>query len=124
MEHPREGRPDPVGRPPSDGFLLEGGGCFLPILVGGIGLGLGWWTVGMWAGLGGWIGGGALGLWLLFRFRRGSDFGSLGCVSGVVLLLIALLIPAVQMIRDAAERMRTEHELRQQKSPPPPEEPK
>lgn len=87
-----------------------------------MGLWLGWWAAGAWAGLGGWIVGGALGLWLFARVsRQGSTFCSLGIVITLFLLLVAFLIPAVDMIRKAAVRMRTEHERNQQQSPSPSE---
>jgi hypothetical protein len=118
----------PAGAPGSDSqpgaAVSHGGprdlGCFLPILVAGLGLGLGWWAAGMWVALGGWIAGGVLGLYLFARLSRGTDFTPLGCPSVVVLLLVGALIPAVGKIRRAAERIRTEHELRQQQSPPAP----
>ena len=100
---------------------LEAVGCFSPIVLAAIGLWLGWWVGGAWAGLGGWIAGGVLGLLLFARVsRQGSTFCSLVIVIVVFLLLVAFLIPAADKIRKAAERMRTEHERKQQESPAPP----
>jgi hypothetical protein len=120
VESPSEGLPGSVSRPRSE-FRIRDLGCLLPILLAGLGLAVGWWTVGAWAGLGGWIVGGVLGLSLYAPLSRGSDFGPVGGLFLLVLLIGAMLIPAVHEVRKAAERMRTEHERKQQESSPPPE---
>jgi len=118
---PAPERPPAPGAPSKPG-TLEAVGCFSPIVLAAIGLWLGWWGAGAWAGLGGWVAGGVLGLLLFARVsRQGSTFCSLSVLIGIVLLLVAMLIPAVDMIRKAAERMRTEHERKKQESPAPPE---
>lgn|GEM_PF-5673095 len=111
----------PAPSSPSKPGNLEAVGCFSPIVFAVIGLWLGWWGAGSWAGLGGWLAGGALGLLLFARlWRRHGDCCLLSCAFVVVLLIVAFLIPAVDMIRKAAERMRTEHDRKQQESLPPP----
>ena len=118
MEYPL-GEPPPSESPSRSGSVGEAVGCFSPIFLAAAGLALGWWTVGMWVGLGAWFVGGVLGLWLLARLSRGSNFTPLACPSVFVLLIVGILIPAVDKIRRAAERMRTDHQLKQPQAPPP-----
>ena len=92
-------------------------GCFLPFVAPPVALGIGWWLGGVWAGLGSTVLVGVLTLWLFHRLFGSGAILEMGCTVLLILILLALLFPVAQMIRQAAERRRAERETGWQASP-------
>jgi predicted membrane-bound spermidine synthase len=111
---PADGDP---ARPTRWQAAAETAGCFLPFVTPPVALGMGWWMGGVWVGLASLVMAGAFGLWLINRVFGRGQMMELGCVVLLILIQLALLVPAIQKIQQAAERQRRERETGWQVSP-------
>jgi hypothetical protein len=81
-------------------------GCFLPFVAPPVALTVGWWLGGVYVRLGSAVVVGILGLWLLRRLFGAGAFVEFGCVVLLIVIMLTLLVPAIQRIQEARERMR------------------
>lgn len=85
-------------------------GCFLPFVAPPIALTIGWLLGGVYVGLGSAVVVGVLGIWLLRRLFGHGAMVEMGCAVLLILIMLALLVPAVQKIQRARERLREQRE--------------
>jgi hypothetical protein len=107
MDDVADGTPAPRSRWRNVG---EDVGCFLPFVTPPVALGLGWWLGGVWVGLASLIAAGVFGMWLLYRLFGRGQMMEMGFAVVLILVMLALLVPAFQKIQRAAERKRAERE--------------
>lgn len=103
-----------IARPSKDYFFV---GCSALLISAILGLVVGWSVWNHWLGIALMLPGWFLGMWIFTRISRSNGIIEFGCVSLLLTVFIAMLIPASLRIRQAAERIRAEREQKSNTAP-------